>query len=89
MLRIGSITTLPLAWVLASSTSLAAPPAPESSGEAPVAPAPSAPDLVRLKNGGLLRGTISESVPGEYVTIVLITGDTTDPAPAAAAEPRK
>ena len=35
-----------------------------------------APDIVRLKNGGILRGTISELVPGEYVTIVLITGET-------------
>jgi hypothetical protein len=33
-------------------------------------------DVVRLKNGGLLRGTISELVPGEYVVIVLTTGET-------------
>jgi hypothetical protein len=35
----------------------------------------SAPDVVRLKNGGILRGTISELVPGDYVSIVLITGE--------------
>jgi hypothetical protein len=34
-----------------------------------------APDVVRLKNGGLLRGTISELVPGDFVSIVLITGE--------------
>lgn len=32
-------------------------------------------DIVRLKNGGLLRGKISELVPGGTVTIVTITGD--------------
>lgn len=31
-------------------------------------------DVVRLKNGGLIRGTISELVPGERVTIVTVTG---------------
>jgi hypothetical protein len=35
-----------------------------------------APDIVRLRNGGILRGTISELVPGDYVTLVLITGET-------------
>src|SRR6188768_2388909 len=49
-------------------------PAPATGGAAP-APA-SAPDIVRLKNGGILRGTISELVPGDSVTIVLITGET-------------
>jgi hypothetical protein len=49
--------------------------------EAPAKPAEPAlnshpPDVVELKNGGMLRGTISESVPGQYVTIVLITGET-------------
>src|SRR6188768_1348287 len=48
-------------------------PAPATGGAAP-APA-SAPDVVRLKNGGILRGTISELVPGDYVSIVLITGE--------------
>src|ERR1041384_3684325 len=53
------------------------PPTPAPSTPAPSAPAPSAPvivtapDIVRLKNGGILRGTISELVPGDYVTIVL------------------
>ena len=42
------------------------------------AAAPSAPppDIVRMKDGGLLRGTIAESVPGSFVTIVLLTGET-------------
>lgn len=34
-----------------------------------------APDLVLLKNGGMVRGTISELVPQEYVLIVSVTGD--------------
>jgi hypothetical protein len=33
-------------------------------------------DVVRLKNGGLLRGKISELVPGDSVTIVTVTGKT-------------
>ena len=48
---------------------------PASSAAAPTALAP-APDVVRLKNGGMLRGTIAESVPGDSVTLVLITGET-------------
>jgi hypothetical protein len=49
-----------------------------SAQTAPPAAAPSAspaPDVVRLKNGGLLRGTIAELEPGKQVTIVLVTGD--------------
>lgn len=34
------------------------------------------PDLVRLQNGGMLRGTIVELVPGDKVTITLPTGET-------------
>ena len=53
-------------------------PAAEVPAKAPESPTSFAqpPDVVELKNGGMLRGTISESVPGEYVTIVLITGET-------------
>ena len=40
------------------------------------AEAPAAKDVVRLKNGGLLRGTISELVPGDSVTIVTASGKT-------------
>ena len=36
----------------------------------------SAPDIVRLKNGGFLRGTIAELAPGEFVTLLLVTGET-------------
>jgi hypothetical protein len=34
------------------------------------------PDVVRLKNGGMLRGKISELIPGDTVTIVTVTGKT-------------
>jgi hypothetical protein len=40
------------------------------------APAPSAPDLVKLKNGGLVRGTIAELIPSDYVVIVSLSGET-------------
>jgi hypothetical protein len=33
------------------------------------------PDLVRLKNGGMVRGTIQEYVPGDHVTITLPNGE--------------
>lgn len=62
----------------------AAPPAPPAPA-APLAPATppaqspavsvAAPDLIRLKNGGMLRGIIAES-GGSFVTIVLVTGET-------------
>lgn len=45
----------------------AAPPARAATGASP--------DVVRLHKGGLLRGTISELVPGEYVVLVLLTGE--------------
>ncbi len=35
----------------------------------------SAPDVIHLKNGGFMRGTISELVPGSHVVIVLATGE--------------
>jgi hypothetical protein len=41
---------------------------------APVSPATL--DVIRLKNGGLLRGTIVELVPGATVTVLLPTGET-------------
>jgi hypothetical protein len=37
---------------------------------------PAGGDVVKLKNGGLLRGSIAELVPGHFVVIVLITGET-------------
>lgn len=49
----------------------------EDPKEAPTATAPAAAtDVVRLKSGGLLRGTISELVPGDTVTIVTVSGQT-------------
>jgi hypothetical protein len=45
--------------------------------DAPVAaPLPAPTDVVRLKNGGLLRGSIAELVPGDSVTIVTVAGQT-------------
>jgi hypothetical protein len=59
----------------------ATPPAPLSGAEtAAEAGADAAPDVVRLKNGGLLRGRISELIPGESVTIVTVTGKTREMA---------
>lgn len=37
--------------------------------------APAAPDVVMLKNGGVLRGTIAELVPTGSVTILTVTGE--------------
>lgn len=34
------------------------------------------PDLVQLANGGMVRGTIVENLPGDHVTIQLATGET-------------
>lgn len=52
--------------------------------EEPSAPAaaPKGSDIVRLKNGGLLRGTIVELLPGESVTITTATGKTREVAMA-------
>jgi hypothetical protein len=47
-----------------------------SAQEAPAAANAVGKDVVRLKNGGLLRGTISELVPGDSVTIVTGSGKT-------------
>lgn len=35
-----------------------------------------APDLVRLKNGSMLRGTIGELVANDHVTVITVTGET-------------
>lgn len=67
-------------WVLLSARAQAQeapvatepPPVPPSAEAAPAAPV--APDVVRLKNGGLLRGTISELLPGDSVTIIALSG---------------
>lgn len=34
------------------------------------------PDIVQLTNGGMVRGTILENIPGDHVTIQLSTGET-------------
>src|SRR5260370_12717904 len=40
----------------------------------PAAPTVTPPDLVLLKGGGMMRGTISELLPGEAVTIITVGG---------------
>jgi hypothetical protein len=47
-----------------------------ATGARVAAQAPAAPDVVRLRDGGLLRGTIAEYVVGDHATLVLITGET-------------
>jgi hypothetical protein len=55
----------------------AAPASPPAATATPPAPAATpALDLVLLKNGGMIRGTISEMVPGESVTILTVGGTT-------------
>lgn len=66
-------------WVAPSLAQQASAPAsggssPPDAGSAVEAAAPK--DVVRLKNGGMVRGTISELVPGETVTITTTTGKT-------------
>lgn len=56
-----------MGFALAAGTAAAEEPAKGASQEG-------AKDIVRLKNGGLLRGTISELIPGESVTLVTVTG---------------
>jgi hypothetical protein len=34
------------------------------------------PDVVELRNGGMVRGTLVENIPGDHVTIQLATGET-------------
>lgn len=74
-----------LTLVLVAATSVASaqsapagtpPPMPNEAPAAVPAAAAPAPDVVHTKNGGMIRGTISEYVPGDYVVIVTITGET-------------
>src|ERR1700710_814517 len=57
------------------------PPLPSSSAPvggptaAPGAKPVTAPDVIRLKSGGMLRGTISELVPGGDVVLITVAGD--------------
>lgn len=46
-----------------------------SSGVAAVASAQTPPDVVELRNGGMVRGTLVENIPGDHVTIQLATGE--------------
>jgi hypothetical protein len=48
----------------------------ETSDMPPPPPPASPPDLVRLKDGAMYRGTIGELVPEGQVTMVLVTGET-------------
>lgn len=53
-----------------------APPSAVAPAPAVVAQAAPPPDVVRLKNGGMVRGTIAEYLPGEHVSIILMSGET-------------
>lgn len=60
--------TLTAATIAAAVLALARP----SSAQTSCVP----PDLVTLRDGGMLRGTIAELAPNDHVTIVLVTGET-------------
>jgi hypothetical protein len=64
-----------LAQSAPSSGSFGDPAAPSAAAPKASAPEEPAPDVVRLKNGGLLRGRISELAPGSRVTIITMTGE--------------
>jgi len=70
MRSVAAFSSIALLFCLASRNAGAQTPPPAAG-----ASATSAHDVVRLKNGGLLRGTIAELVPSKQVTIVLVTGD--------------
>lgn len=77
MIRVWAAGVGCAAFVLAGEALAQEPSAAFPDGAPPVtrpAPAPAL-DLVRLKDGSMLRGTISEMVPGDFVLIVLITGE--------------
>jgi hypothetical protein len=63
-MRVPSIAALTIGISVAIAATHAAPAVAESAAGAV------GPDIVKLKNGGLARGTISELVPGDYVVIV-------------------
>jgi len=65
---------LPAAFVFAFATAAAATSVSTQAHAQQAQAAP--PDVVKLKNGGILRGTIAELVPGGTVTIVTMTGET-------------
>jgi hypothetical protein len=74
------VSSLALLAVLQVTVSPALAQPAEPTAQPETAPPPRAangasPDVVRLHKGGLLRGTISELVPGEYVVLVLLTGE--------------
>jgi hypothetical protein len=68
--------------LLATSSAVAAPPETNQPDATPTAAnvpasAPSArTDIVKLKNGGIVRGTLDENLPGEYVVITTPSGTT-------------
>lgn len=79
MIRVWAKSGLGFGLLIASSA-FASEGQAESLPTPPSAPAPppaaSASDVVRFKNGGLLRGTIAELVPKGYVIIITMTGET-------------
>jgi hypothetical protein len=83
MTRVGWVSfgvfTLCTATALAQNdgaTGNAAFPTEAAPAPAPQAAATSAPDVVILKDGGMVRGTIAELVAGDHVTILTLTGAT-------------
>jgi hypothetical protein len=80
--RIVFVTTLFVSHTLSFTAHADPPAAHPATSASPAAPAPpaappaTAPDLVMLKDGGMVRGTISEMSPGEAVTIITIGGVT-------------
>ncbi len=72
--RVGILSLLALSAPAVAHAQTAPPAADESSAKS--APPVEAKDVVRLKNGGLLRGTIAELVPDASVTIVTVAGST-------------
>jgi hypothetical protein len=67
------VCALSLVSVVSAAAAEEPPAPPAATGAA--APVATPPDVVRLKNGGMLRGTISEMVPNDYVVIVTVTGE--------------
>ena len=64
-----------IALVLAGVVSLGAHPV-QADPSPPPSPTPRADDIVILKNGTMLRGTVTEAIPGRSVRILLVSGET-------------
>lgn len=83
MNRTASLGVLTLTAVMSSAAPASAQeapaplPPPASSGGATTSPSATATvDTVHLRNGGLYRGRVTEIVPGDHLTIVVVEGET-------------